>query len=88
MCVDAHMSVRVCACVHVIAHACRRTLYSPNPKEMSTNSPLLPVCIRIYIYILYILNIYLLYILNQLGLITVKMLDKIVMVTIKIRSLE
>lgn len=46
------------------------------------------VFIYIYLYILYILNIYFIYILNQLGLITVKMADKIVMVTIKILSLE
>lgn len=86
MCVYAHMSVWVCERVHVIAHACRQTHYSPNPKEMRIDSLPLPVCI--YIYILYILNIYLIYILNQLGSITVKMTDKIVMVTIKILSLE
>lgn len=55
---------------------------------MWIDSLLLPVCISIYISILYILNIYFIYILNQLGFITVKMADKIVMVTIKILSLE
>jgi len=46
------------------------------------------VSIYIYLYIVYPEYICVIYILNQLGLITVKMVDKIVMVTIKILSLE
>lgn len=42
----------------------------------------------VYLYITYSLNIYFIYILNQLGLITVKMADKIVAMTIKILSLN
>lgn len=53
MCVYAHMSVWVCERVHVIAHACRQTHYSPNPKEMRIDSLPLPVYIYIYLYIVY-----------------------------------
>lgn len=46
------------------------------------------VFVYLCLYRAYILNIYFIYILNQLGLITVKMADKIVMVTIKILFLK
>lgn len=85
MCVYAHISAWVCTHVHVIAHACRWTLHSPDPIEMWIDS-LVITCL--FIYYIYSLNIYFIYILNQLGSITVKMADKIVVMTIKILSLN
>lgn len=47
-CVYAHISVWVCTRVHVIAHACRWTLHSPDPKEMWIDSLFHYLCLFIY----------------------------------------
>lgn len=59
MCVYAHMSVWVCACVHVIAHACRWDTFTALTPERSELIVFFYLCIFIYIYVyIYLYIIY------------------------------